>query len=229
MSSLGYYPCGGLFVFKFMSRKLEDITDKEIEAYMTISDFKAGRTFFILLLVSVSLGYIVGGIMTLLWTIIVVCGARFLLLPIYLNVVGKMAKKSNPTQYREFLDWKKNEYYQKFYNKENNSMQTTQTDQSFISRTFKGELGLPISFWVFGVLTFLVVAGVREVSYDTESTVTIFDVLFATYAFVAFIIVGRAAQKYQGPKVWKILALIYAFVLLAIQLPAFVLVDLLGL
>jgi hypothetical protein len=219
----------GFLYLNIMHKKLEDISDEEIEFYMTISDFSAGKTFFILLLVSGSLSYIIGDIMALLWTILVVCGARFLLLPIYLNVVGKMAKKSNPAQYREFLDWKKKEYYQKFYSKENNSMQTTQQQQSFISRTFKGDLGLPISFWVFGVLAFFAVAGIREVSYDTESTVTIFDALFATYAFIAFIIVGRAAQKYQGAKVWKILALIYAFVLLAIQLPAFVLIDLLGL
>jgi hypothetical protein len=214
-----------------MNRKLEDITDKEIETYMTISDFKPGRIFFVVLLVATSLSFLVGA--NIFLTILIVCGARFLLLPIYMNIVGNMAKKSNPAQYREFLNWKKNEYYEKFYKDKNITMEQHETAQlvsnvPFIKRAFNGDLGLAISFWVFGVFAFLAVAGVRE-TMETTDGLSIYDLLFVGYATFAFVVVGRAAQKYKGFKLWKILAFIYAFILLGIQLPGFILMDVLGL
>jgi hypothetical protein len=90
-----------------------------------------------------------------------------------------------------------------------------------------GEWGLLRTFFVFGVVLFFFFALLRTLSQNENSEITLFYLVFVIYSFIAAVIIGKAANKYQGPKIWKFLVFVYILVLLLTQPLGFIL-DLLG-
>jgi|GEM_PF-2106226 len=91
-----------------------------------------------------------------------------------------------------------------------------------------GDWGLAKTFWIFGVGIFFLFVFFWQVSQTYSGEITLTYLLYAIYSFFAFIAVGRAAYKYQGLALWKILVLIYAVAILALQPLGFIM-DLTGL
>jgi cation transport ATPase len=76
-----------------------------------------------------------------------------------------------------------------------------------------GEWGLAKTFWVFGVGMFILFALFWQANQTYSGEITLAYLLYAIYSFFAFIAVGRAAYKYKGFILWKILVLIYSIIL----------------
>lgn len=95
-------------------------------------------------------------------------------------------------------------------------------------RIINGEWGLAKTFWIFGVVIFLLFVLMWQASQEYSGEITLFYFLYALYSFFAAIAVGRAAYKYKGLILWKVLVLIYAFVILLFQPLGFIM-DLTGL
>ncbi|MEK7438835.1 MAG: hypothetical protein AAB299_04765 [Thermodesulfobacteriota bacterium] len=72
----------------------------------------------------------------------------------------------------------------------------------------EGNLGLAMTYWVYGVLGGIVWAvGISALNPDRGSDLEKFVwVLFAGYYFFTYVGIWNAANKYVGRKVWSILA-----------------------
>lgn len=77
-----------------------------------------------------------------------------------------------------------------------------------IVNLWKGNLGLAITYWVYGVLGGVVWA-VAILALDLKkdsSTANLVIVFMAIYYFYVYVGIWRAASKYRGNRLWEILA-----------------------
>jgi hypothetical protein len=100
---------------------------------------------------------------------------------------------------------------------ERNEVPVVAPSPNFFVRLFKGDISLPVTYWVFGVLIggvgFWIVLEVIELNYATIATSS--SGIWLTQGFYWFIIacslyiliaIWRSAGKYSGKAVWAILA-----------------------
>lgn len=91
-------------------------------------------------------------------------------------------------------------------------------ERGFIRKLADGDLGLAKTYWFYGVAVGMVMTGIRNIAAVSPSAHQI--ILIIQTAWVLPVILGtwRSANKYQGEKIWAILAKI------AMSLTAFFLV-----
>jgi hypothetical protein len=82
---------------------------------------------------------------------------------------------------------------------------------SYVERLLVGDLGLPMTYWVYGVLAGPVWAVCLKALAPTqiyeENTVQQYAMYFAiAYYALIYIAIWNAANKYLGSKVWAVLA-----------------------
>lgn len=90
--------------------------------------------------------------------------------------------------------------------------------QNFLNNLWQGNLGLAMTYWVYGVLGGLVwLVGIIALDPQRETNSESF-VLFSliAYYFVVYVGIWRAASKYKGNRLWEILA---KFVVIITVLP----------
>ena len=83
---------------------------------------------------------------------------------------------------------------------------------SYIEKLISGDLGLAVTYWVYGVLAGFVWAAAMaaakpEHSYQKDGNLQ--DILkysFLGYYFLIYIAIWNAAGKYKGQKAWAVLA-----------------------
>lgn len=82
-------------------------------------------------------------------------------------------------------------------------------DRGFVSQLFRGEVSLPVTYWVFfagGIFGANVLANMASLLIDNYvQLVPIFLALLAYYVFVWFA-VWRSAGNYTGSAFWKVMA-----------------------
>lgn len=98
-----------------MSKTIEDITNKEVERYIRLQDFVIGRTFIAVMVIAMAVGYtlLTTAGLALVGAILLV--SRFILFPIFTNIMAPITRKHDPEGYKQFLEFKKKEYIQKYY------------------------------------------------------------------------------------------------------------------
>ena len=99
---------------------------------------------------------------------------------------------------------------------------SSSVSSGFFSKLANGDFGLAKTYWLYGVLVG-VIANVLSNVITSISGLVIFMVVYTAYEIPVVMGVWRASSKYQGPRVWAILAKI-AVVLGAIMLVAGLLV-----
>ena len=79
---------------------------------------------------------------------------------------------------------------------------------SAVKRLVTGEVGLPKTYWVYGVLGPIVwavtVTAIDPDRYDGSMNLWLFA--FAVYMSVVWLGIWKAAIKYKGPSIWAVLA-----------------------
>ncbi len=101
--------------------------------------------------------------------------------------------------------------------------------KSFFSKLVQGELGLAKTFWIFGLLIQLMLVFIIS-TIPIEVLTIIGLLLILTYEIIVIFGVWRAATKYEGFKLWAILAkIVVIFWLLNFIKLSLVLFGLLGL
>lgn len=81
----------------------------------------------------------------------------------------------------------------------------------FYQEFIKGNFGLAITYWMFGVaVTIMFTLAYKAVPSDTVAYAI--AVVFIIYLFALLVAIWNAAEKYSGPKVWAVLALLIVFV-----------------
>lgn len=96
-------------------KTIEEITDKEVESYIRLQDFNVGRKFIASIFVVIAIGMVIGSFSFVGWGIVILAVLRFVLLPLFTNIMAPITKKHDPKGYREYLDFKKREYHKKYY------------------------------------------------------------------------------------------------------------------
>lgn len=90
--------------------------------------------------------------------------------------------------------------------------------KNYFHRFWDGELSLPQSYWVVGVLISIPVGALLGVfSAVIGASLNTMFVFFIPWYVYIIVGVWRSSDKYKGPKIWSILAKI-AMVLSAIRL-----------
>lgn len=92
------------------------------------------------------------------------------------------------------------------------------TEKNLIENLWDGNLGLAMSYWVYGVLGgFVWGVGILAIKPEPDSDLIKFlGFLFAIYYFVVYVGTWKAANKYVGNKAWAILA---KFAIIVVVLP----------
>jgi len=85
---------------------------------------------------------------------------------------------------------------------------TQSSSDSFFTKLTNGDFGLPKTYWLFGVLGGLLFIIPVALAAAAESLGALVAVLLASVIYSLIVAVGiwRASDKYQGPKVWAVLA-----------------------
>ena len=89
---------------------------------------------------------------------------------------------------------------------------------SFVTKLWRGDLPLYITFWVFGMIVGTIVSvpvtnfaiNAPDTSTAAKTVWTVIAMLYTGFMCVAL---WRSANKYQGAPVWAIAARIYAAIL----------------
>ncbi len=86
---------------------------------------------------------------------------------------------------------------------------TEKTSSNGLLKLLRGELGLTITFWIFGVLIgallfFLTIT----IGLIEEDLIMFFLSIWVGYQFIITIGVLRSCKYYQGEKIWPVLAII---------------------
>jgi hypothetical protein len=76
--------------------------------------------------------------------------------------------------------------------------------RSFMSKLIQGDYGLAKTYWLFGVLGNIVMS--LPLPFIAEELILVLYLPLLSYSVVVLIAVWRAANRYQGPKYWSILA-----------------------
>lgn len=103
----------------------------------------------------------------------------------------------------------------------NNGNFTTDIENAvsnFIANLWKGDFGLAMTYWVYGVLGGIVWAvGILTLNAERESDLEkVIFFLMGTYYFIIYVGIWQAANKFTGSKVWAVLA---KFVVVIVVLP----------
>lgn len=88
---------------------------------------------------------------------------------------------------------------------------------NFVVRLFKGDVSLPITYWVFGVLIGSIGSGVAlsaiesnfaQLSMSENGVLLIYTFIggFGTYSLFILVAIWRSANKYEGSSIWSYLA-----------------------
>ena len=87
-----------------------------------------------------------------------------------------------------------------------------------LENLWEGNLGLAMTYWVYGVLGGIVWAvGIAALKPDPEGDlIKLVWFLFACYYFIVYVGIWQAANKFVGSKVWAILA---KFAIIVVVLP----------
>jgi hypothetical protein len=85
------------------------------------------------------------------------------------------------------------------------------SNRSFLARFIHGEYGLPITFWLFGVLVwavYVLVEGYLVLSNGKRPSAgaIVFAFAFIAYLFLLIPAVWNAATQHPGFKIWTLLA-----------------------
>lgn len=87
---------------------------------------------------------------------------------------------------------------------------TTRTEKGFFGKLANGDFGLAKTYWLYGVLAGGVLVGVVGNIFSNVVTsiggLVIFMLASTAYEIPVFLGTWRAANKYQGPKIWAVLA-----------------------
>ena len=78
--------------------------------------------------------------------------------------------------------------------------------RSFVMKYLLGQLGLPFTFWVTGVLFAILLSATLNYGTSTPIKWLIYATLCLLQAFVSSIAIWNAASRYEGRKVWAIIA-----------------------
>jgi hypothetical protein len=83
----------------------------------------------------------------------------------------------------------------------------TSQSRNIIARLWHGELGLPVTYWVFGVGgRFAWAILIEIVGYSNKVGALLLFVLMLAYSIVVYIGIWRAADKYTGRSEWALLS-----------------------
>jgi cell division protein FtsB len=95
-------------------------------------------------------------------------------------------------------------------------------EKNFITRLFNGDISLAVTYWVFGVIIGNVIFGTLYSVIDSKYIeivakigtlpIIIFIVITFAYNFFVLIAIYRSAVKYDGNKIWSILARILVII-----------------
>jgi hypothetical protein len=88
----------------------------------------------------------------------------------------------------------------------------------FLKTLWSGNFGLPMTYWVYGVLGGIVWAvGILALSPEPDSSLDqIVRFLLIAYGAVVYVGIWQAANKYTGNKAWAVLA---KFMVIVVALP----------
>lgn len=88
-------------------------------------------------------------------------------------------------------------------------------NMEFIEKLLLGKLGLPITFWVYGVLAAIVwfVLFVSVLAFFGSLYNTVIHIGFSIYLTLALISVWIASNEYNGPTHWAILSKFFVVVM----------------
>lgn len=89
----------------------------------------------------------------------------------------------------------------------------------FLTKLWHGEYSLPVTFWVFGILVSMalksLIVFIKRTPIVVEikrPTAVIIFIIMCCYEICLNIGTWRAANKYNGPKIWNILAKICVYI-----------------
>ena len=88
--------------------------------------------------------------------------------------------------------------------------ETSDTRHGFIARLWRGEVSLPITYWVWGVAgnigwKFVIALALAT---DMGMLALLFALLYIVYLVLIFVAIWRSAGRYRGNRIWADLALI---------------------
>ncbi len=103
---------------------------------------------------------------------------------------------------------------------ESNAVETpagaTTTTPNFVVKLFKGDVSLPVTYWIFGSLVgvgFGIVQTAIELNYmdlllteGGELGIAVFSWFVVAYTLFIFVAIWRSAGKYDGKSIWATLA-----------------------
>ncbi len=77
-----------------------------------------------------------------------------------------------------------------------------------IKKLMNGDFGLPVTYWVFGVVATNTLGFVITLILESTNLLTyLLIAIFAIFYYVIILVgVWRASNKYKGPKIWENLA-----------------------
>lgn len=101
------------------SKNIDEISDKEVEAYARLSDFSVGKIFFTILIITSAISFLWKGWTGVAGAVILVSLFKFVVMPIFMRIGESVAKKYDSKGYKEYLVWKKREYHKKYYGNDN--------------------------------------------------------------------------------------------------------------
>ena len=81
--------------------------------------------------------------------------------------------------------------------------------KGFFEKLANGDFGLAKTFWLYNVLVTLIVKIVFEVFIEVSQSIgllVVFLLAYTAYEIPVLMGIWRAANKYQGPKIWAVLA-----------------------
>ena len=99
-------------------------------------------------------------------------------------------------------------WYVAYSELENNHASTQYSSDSFLSKLISGDYSLPKAYWLFGVLGDVFFNILVTIALASGATAVHFLVMIASviYALIVSVGIWRSSDKYQGLKVWAILA-----------------------
>jgi len=82
------------------------------------------------------------------------------------------------------------------------------SNENFITRIWKGNAGLAMTYWIYGVVAGLIWSIALEIIQPVpgSGTAKVFLSCMAAYFVVIYVGIWRAANKYKGRKAWISLA-----------------------
>jgi len=95
--------------------------------------------------------------------------------------------------------------------------QSIESQAGFVVRLFRGDISLPITYWVFGalignlgfqIIQTLIEYNYFEIMYSTAGTWSVMGFYLLTVGYSTFMLIAiwRSAEKYKGRKIWGNLA-----------------------